>query len=179
MNEFVKSVLEFHELFNQPIGNLVSKEDRKTRQLRIKLLFEELHELAVAGGMENTFYDLCAKRVEDEHIKAAVNETDVVQDHDNVDQIEEVDALSDIMYVLAGKIITGGYQGVFDKNFERVHRNNMTKAHRSEEHCQETIGKNPLGLNWTIIKKDNAFLLNNADGKLTKPWDHIKVKVEL
>jgi predicted HAD superfamily Cof-like phosphohydrolase len=177
MNEFVKSVLEFHELFNQPIGSLVAKEDRKTRQLRIKLLFEELQELAVAGDMKATFAGLCAgvtaKAVD--HFFATGEQ---IEDGDNVDQIEEIDALADIQYVLAGKIITGGYQGVFDKNFERVHRNNMTKAHKSIDHAHETIEKNGLK-NWEVIQKGNAFLLNNEHGKLTKPWDHLKVQVTL
>jgi predicted HAD superfamily Cof-like phosphohydrolase len=177
MNEFVKSVLEFHELFNQPIGNLNVNEERKTRQLRIKLLFEELEELAEAGDLKATFGKLCAD-VTMKNVDSFFATGQQIEDGDNVDKIEELDALCDIQYVLAGKIITGGYQGVFDRNFETVHRNNMTKAHRSHEHAMETVEKNGLP-KFEIIQKGNAFLLNNEHGKLTKPHDHIKVKISL
>ena len=43
------------------------------------------------------------------------------------DLIGVVDALADLMYVLAGTILVHGVQGKFDKVFLEVHRSNMAK----------------------------------------------------
>lgn len=174
INDSLKQVVEFHELFDSPIGELNNIETLETRQLRIKLLFEELEELALASDVAGTFYDLC-----DNYIIETPE--DCLQDGDNVDKEEELDALCDIQYVLNGKIITSGLQDCFDENFNLVHINNMTKAHESEEHCQKTIDeKTETGQEgFTYYEKNGKYLLFNKHNKLTKPYDHQKVKLKL
>src|SRR6478609_1553583 len=98
--DYVASVKEFHQVFEHPINKL-GQEQLKIRQLRIKLLFEELKELAEASDCKETFRDLCEATVSDENWLNAT-------DGDNVDHLEELDALCDIQYVLAGKVLTGG-----------------------------------------------------------------------
>lgn len=193
MNEYLESVKEFHDTFEHPVGTLDTPESLKIRQLRIKLLFEELAELAEASDCRRTLAVLCdsycvslaeihggLERTKEEFTEQVNEILDArdIQDGDNVNRKEELDALCDIQYVLSGKILTGGYHPIFDKNFAIVHANNMTKAHRSVEHCQETILRNNME-NTQIIPKGDVFILHNSHGKLTKPWDHQKVALEL
>ena len=169
-----EKVKEFHELFEHPIGtdpNCV--EPLKIRQLRIKLLFEELQELAVASDVQGTFGELCTKALNEEFDE---NETGY-QDGDVVDKVEELDAITDIQYVLDGKKLTSGLHTITEEAFNLVHANNMKKAHTSLEHMLETIHTNKWST-FDYSKKENpdgTVLLFNADGKLTKPHDHKKV----
>jgi predicted HAD superfamily Cof-like phosphohydrolase len=188
MNNNLKLVKQFHETFEHPVLAPGGEESLAIRQLRIRLLFEELKELAVASDCQETFSNLCENEI---YPKAP--------DGNNVDRVEELDALCDIQYVLNGKILTGGYHGVFDKNFEIVHANNMAKAHTSVNHALETIvkkeqlqGRTISGVvvdttaeriiveGYTIIKKaEGVYILENEHRKVIKPWDHKKVSLEL
>lgn len=162
-------------MFEHPIGNASDVEALKIRQLRIKLLFEELQELAEASDCMETFLSLCDRAVGN----AAAAEGGY-QDGDNVDKIEELDALCDIQYVLSGKVLTSGLHEVFDRNFELVHMNNMAKAHSSKAHAMETARlKGWKSHEFQIIEKNGSFLLLDDNGKLTKPHDHKKVKLRI
>lgn len=115
-------VKDFHKAFEHPLKETIfSDEPLKTRQLRIKLLFEELTELAEASDCMKTMDDLCVQ------YKYKISHTPfqngMVTDGYKVNHIEELDALCDIMYVLCGKILTGGYHKVFDSAFRIVHTN--------------------------------------------------------
>ncbi len=170
MNKSLEQVKEFHEMFNHLIGNLNDLEPIDIRQLRVKLLFEELLELSVASDCKKTMYDLCNN--------INISKEDV--DGDNVDKIEELDALCDIQYVLNGKILTSGLYSCFDNNFDIVHENNMTKLHNSVEHAEETIrsyNKNSDSLSYKHVK-DKVIVLNDS-GKVIKPFDHKKVKLNI
>lgn len=170
-------VKEFHEMFEHPIGpNPSHEEPRKIRQLRVKLLFEELIELAEASDVKGTMFDLCSMyqtKIQPSIVFGFVEGVEQIEDGDNVDKLEELDAITDIQYVLDGKKLTSGLHTVTDEAFKLVHGNNMTKAHRSQEHCMETKIKN--NIHGTIRQKGESFLLYNDDEKLTKPWDHKKV----
>jgi len=192
MNSNLEKVAEFHRTFEHPIGEgPTSNEPLEIRQLRIKLLFEELAELAEASDCQKTFTKVCADYFEmqvrkkqpdlvstSEDYKESFFESIHLNDGDNVNKLEELDACCDIQYVLNGKILTAGLHEVFDKNFTIVHENNMTKAHRSEEHAMETVAVRG-GLHTMSKKEEGKWLLFNTDGKLTKPHDHKKVQLTL
>ena len=205
MSKEIQKVKEFHETFDLPIGKPFEEQDPQnielepleSRQLRIKLIYEELAELAEASDCQQTFILLGAKymgKVQqkkhpqeltdiqlDQEIRMLVEylKSDGIVDGDNVNHLEEQDAIQDLKYVLAGKDVTAGYYNISDDNFDLVHQNNMTKAHRSVEHAQQTIDKN--GLIGTVIKEkgEGKVLLYNSDKKLIKPHDHIKVSLSL
>lgn len=173
MNKSIEQVKEFHETVNHPVGDLTVLEPLATRQLRIKLIFEELQELAEASDCIETFRDLCEGMVSDEDYLLA-------QDGNNVNQLEELDALCDIQYVLNGKILTAGMHEIFDKNFDLVHINNMAKAHDSWEQANETILKSCKSQgSLHEIGTSGKYLVRNSAGKIIKPHNHKKVLLTL
>ena len=169
MNKSIEQVKEFHETFSHPIGDISKVEPLATRQLRIKLLFEELEELAEASDVQKTFFELC-------HGYTEGCDTTLDVDGDNVNQIEELDALCDIQYVLNGKILTAGMQEIFDKNFDLVHHNNMSKL-MDREAAELTYAS--LSYPGSISPKGNGFIVTNLDGKIIKPHNHVKVLLTL
>lgn len=185
MNKTEK-VGQFHTLFEQPIGKINELESLSVRQLRIKLLFEELHELAEAGDVELTFHNLCEgqlvknlKKYGPDTGKFGDISLQPLHDGDDVNKKEELDALCDIEYVLHGKINTSGLQEVFDAAFDLVHNNNMKKAHKDVHHANETVKiKNLEGFN-IKQKSETEILLYNKDNKLIKPHDHEKVDLSI
>lgn len=183
--ESVKMVKQFHDLFEHPVGRVIGEEPLNIRQLRVKLLFEELMELAEASDVRQTAAVLCFKHLQKENVKVQVNGNDVALDMTdipvdgyNVDVIEEADALADLQYVLDGKKLTSGLYPYMEDVFRVVHENNMSKAHKSEAHCLETVEKtfNIKG-GYQTAERGGLWFLYNGDGKLTKPWDHKKVSI--
>lgn len=159
MDNRIKRVKEFHEGFSHPI-NTIGTEDKKTRQLRIKLLFEEVQELAEASDVKETWYELCRNN--------SCNAEDL--DGDNVNYKEELDAILDVDYVLNGKILTGGYQDVFDEASIEVHNSNMSKMCNSESEVRDTIAHyNDKGVKSYSVKKGNSWIvLRLEDNKVLK-----------
>jgi len=186
MNKSLEQVQEFHQVFNHPVGNLTEFEPLQVRQLRIKLLFEELEELAKASDCMETFVNLCIEPWERETTSVFSDDPEVAgilydsPDGDNVNQLEELDALCDLQYVLNGKIITAGMHEIFDREFDLVHQNNMSKAHNSWLHAEQTIQSIPKEEKYQILGiNPNTFVLTNSSGKVIKPHDHKKVQLSL
>lgn len=67
------------------------------------------------------------------------------------DKVEILDAVVDMLYILAGTINQHGMQGVIEEAFNRVHANNMTK-----------VGA-------------DGKVLRNPDGKILKPENFVPV----
>ena len=183
MNLNLKKVEEFHETFGHPINNSPNGfESQHTRKLRISLLFEELKELAEASDCLFTFNELCEKSCNDLTDYCISFDSDL-EDGDNVNKIEELDALCDIQYVLNGKILTAGFKDIFDREYDVVHENNMNKAHSTKEEAEKTLNrKNDLGepiMDGYIQESNGKFLVKSYAGKLIKPYNHTKVKLDL
>jgi hypothetical protein len=186
----VELVEEFHKLFNHPIKETIEGlEPLQSRQFSVKMLFEELAELAEASDVRKTLARLCVEYLNKQNTvivssggPVRLSEQNIMfgglsTDGDNVDQVEELDAVNDIEYFLNGKKLRGGYHKVSHASFYTVHQNNMTKAHRSDEHAMETVKANGLE-GYVCVRKDSNWLLFNMDKKLVKPHDHKKVSLE-
>lgn len=182
MNKSLEQTLEFSKTFNQHIGNLNEIEPLKVRQQRIKLIFEELKEYVEASDVRKTFQDLCKNEVPEIEEPIAGDFSGLAfynaistKDGDNVNKIEQLDALTDLTVVIDGSKIAGGFHEIDEDAANLVFRNNMNKAHNSQEHINETASK--LGISLKSIQKDNKWLAYNDYGKLIKPHDHIKVEL--
>jgi predicted HAD superfamily Cof-like phosphohydrolase len=171
MNRYLDAVKEFHETFELPVDNHKNNIALKVRQLRIKLLFEELEELATASDCLETFYDLCDKfQGEWRSLQVAGDGND----GDNVDKVEELDALADIQYVLSGAVLSLGYQDSFDNAFEDVQESNMSKLCVNLEEVEDTIQMyvEERGMNRDEIsykpKGDKFIVFRIVDNKILK-----------
>lgn len=168
---YIESVKEFHESFEHPINSHKNNIDLKLRQLRVKLLFEELEELATASDVLSTFSKLCSESID--------KNRDSVDGY-NVDKKEEIDALCDIQYVLSGAVLVLGYQDIFDDAFNEVHRSNMSKMCSNMEEVSKTQELyNNKGVDSTFIKKDNGFIvLRKEDNKVLKNVNYSEANLE-
>ena len=158
MNQSTGMVAEFHRTFNHPIAQKLGEETLETRQLRIKLLFEELQELAEATGCESTFGNHC----QDIPIFG--------MDHNNVNHVEELDALCDLQVVLDGKLLTSGHWKHFDVAFTEVHRSNMSKACKSADEASITTYEytNRGVLTYKEQVEEYYVVKRSADNKILK-----------
>lgn len=179
MNKYINSVGEFHEIFGHPINNYKDEISLQTRELRIKLLFEELQELATASDVKETFFLLCNEVVSAEH-GAADEPSDYSINGDNVDKKEELDALCDIQYVLSGAILALGHHNNFDEAFDEVHSSNMSKMCNSLSEVEDTINfyKNKDVEGYAIQKGDRWIVLRVGDDKVLKNFHYTEAQLE-
>ena len=113
MGNYNVKVDEFHVAFDHPRNNIEDDISLKNRQQRVNLLFEEVEELAEASDVKGTFQKNCLNSLM-KHATSGVREYleeieegDLDEDGDNVDKVEELDALCDIQYVFVwGNYIT-------------------------------------------------------------------------
>ncbi len=110
MTRSIDLVREFHERFRQPIAREFHDDARNL--LRLKLIAEELQELAEALGYE-----------------CSVNLVDVFKRTPNLEpnRVAALDALTDIQYVLDGTYLELGLADVKDAALAEVHRSNLSK----------------------------------------------------
>ncbi len=168
MCKYINAVKEFHETFNHPVNDYKNEIDLKTRQLRIKLLFEELQELAEASDVRKTFVTLCEENGIGYYQNQDISETD---GEGIVDKKEEIDALSDIQYVLSGAVLALGHHENFEAAFDEVQRSNMSKMCHSLKEVEDTINhyKNkgvdaysvPKGEGWIVLRQGDDKVLKN------------------
>jgi predicted HAD superfamily Cof-like phosphohydrolase len=90
---------------------------------------------------------------------------------DDNNLVEVADALCDLQYVLAGAILEFGLGEKFKELFDEVHRSNMSKACKSVEEANLTIGhyKNTTNTESHHKEIDGLFLVyRTADNKTLK-----------
>ena len=168
MNRYLEAVKEFHVQFGHPINDVKDEIPLKVRQLRVKLIFEELQELAEASDIRHTFGQLCETFLTE-------NQDDNLKDGNNVNKVEELDALCDIQYVLSGAIIATGHHKNFDQSFEDVQESNMSKLCANENDIASTQGKylsegvsshvEPRGDKFVVLRDGDDKVLKNVNYK--------------
>lgn len=127
----IEQVTEFQDAFEHPISETPTVPHRFRANFRLTLMFEEMHELAIAAGCELEFMLHIKQWIHNMELRDTVTH--------NVDIVETLDALVDLQYFLTGTIIEFGMQDIFDYAFQEVHRSNMTKFCDSEEIAKQTV----------------------------------------
>lgn len=163
MNNYISKVKEFMTLFEQPVVDkpTIMSEDRN--KLRIALIFEELKEYAEASGLKGYFvYDLCRTTTTEQANSELLEE--------NINQVEQLDALCDLQYVLSGAIIEHGFTNIFDDAFKEVHRSNMSKACNTLDEAYRTLEKlDNEGIKAEFNTEKVPYLIKRCqDGKVLK-----------
>lgn len=156
MTKEQQQVREFMKTFGQDTPENPTIPDAKTRTLRVKLLLEEVLELADASGVRVT--------VAHDYLAGGVLKTDSLAfQHDEstpADLVGVADALADIDYVNQGAAVAYGL--VLQPFSDEVHRSNMTKLWKKEEIEQATA------LGYTVTPVGDKYLVKRPDGKVVK-----------
>lgn len=170
---FVNQLVEqFHIRFKQAMYKETTPE---LLELRLRLILEELTELAIAGGSQTIqlFHKMLVMRAE---TLAKVDESVYL----DINEVEVLDSLVDLQYVLSGTIVALGYQDVFAGAFEAVHKNNMDKTYQNYEYAEERVKGLSLENEYlefeTIVDEDEVQKVTlKINGKVIKPANHPKV----
>lgn len=183
MNTHLKLQTEFQQLTGQTIKDKIYIPTVEERKSRLQLALEELTELADAFGLEETFYDLMQDK-QDEIVKAYKLNNSQFVDSEIYNQTEVLDALLDIEIINNGTIITCGLQKVFDINYEIVDANNKTKFHHEYLEALKTqkfyTDKNiKTEIKEVHIEHLSFYVVKNEYGKVLKPYNYTKVKLEI
>ncbi len=144
MNKSLEQVKEFMLMFKQPVIPVTQEISEDRARLRISLIFEELHELAVAYGEDRYFKNLC---------DAAIHKPTRT---DSPNRVEQLDALVDLTYVTNGAVHESGFGECFDEAFDEVHCNNLTKAAATVEEAEASVLKYNLENRAVDYEKHNG-----------------------
>ncbi len=131
-------VLEFHQTFNQPIGEKPWFPNEQLILNRLKWELEEMSEFAAACGhpVYGGWQRLVFKESQDVHYDAEKRREKLVPNLK-----EAFDGWLDSKYFLAGRGIVMGFHKVGANGFADVHDSNMSKACNSLEEAEETVQK--------------------------------------
>lgn len=138
MTHSINRVREFHSAFGHPIAPAATPGDRKLRELRVKLIAEELTELCEALGV--------ALKIESNGVSSQF-EVEAVKDDDQVDLIAAADALGDLDYVVQGANLVFGFPA--EPVLKEIHRANMSKLGADGLPVYREDGKVMKGPNYT------------------------------
>ena len=176
MNIYLKMVELFHKTFGHPINDKKDAIDLKTRQLRLKLILEEAEELAEASDVKGTLQEFCievllkTKNTTEYDGLTHIGGQNLDKDGDNVDKVEELDALCDIQYVLSGAVLALGHQENFDEAFQNVQDSNMSKGCKNRQEADDTQKHyGDKGVESYVVEKDGILIvLRKEDDKVLK-----------
>jgi len=159
---YQNKVKEFMQTFGQECPPKPTVIDENNRILRVKLLLEEVLELAEASGVDvglyvgTGLYSINTTHVKSGHLSLKTNSN-------NVDLVGVADAIADISYVNYGAANAYGIN--IEPIEDEVHNSNMTKLFTTEEVDvldREEFSYKPVRLT------GKCLLVKNKDGKVQK-----------
>ncbi len=163
----------FNKLMNQPIGTDPKLVPLELRKLGIKIIFEELAELANASGVPLAFNKCCEKQ-----LKETKAEEDSVSG-DGVDPVLQLDGACDVQYTLSWVINVFGLKEHFeDAYIETCKSNNskactsMEEAQRTKEYWEKKDGDERV-IEPNVVDGVMYYIVKRLDGKVTKSVDYI------
>lgn len=137
-------VVEFHQAFGHPVETEPTTPDIADRAMRVKLIAEELLELADASGV--------MLNIQHGRIHVEPKALDIC------DLVEVADALGDIRYLVDGANLVYGIPG--DQVLREIHRSNMTKLGADGKPVYREDGKIMKGPNYERPNIDGVFQLS-------------------
>jgi predicted HAD superfamily Cof-like phosphohydrolase len=173
-NTKLELVKKFMEIGGQVINESPTKIPKELNKLRIALLFEEVKEYAEASGLLDYFAGLCRDEQEQFFQDSNAEYVPVIS------QIEQLDALVDIDYILRGTVITHGFSNIIDKAFDYVNESNMSKFCDNECKAKETVEDYTSQGIETYYKEvgDYYVIYRKGDNKILKSIDYAPVRLD-
>ena len=170
-----EQVLEFHQVFDQPVLEKPSVPDDERVRLRARLITEEFRETLQSLFDGESTWDHQRHIAKEHwqharaHIEAIINFAKV-----KVDVVELADGLADLDYVVEGTRLEFGIDG--GPVADEVHRSNMAKAPpcpdcdgRGEVRAQLGDGYNFDVINCPTCHGLGRIVRRREDGKILKP----------
>jgi len=176
-NRSLDLVKEFHQVFGHPINPLPVKEGALVELLpfRLKLMLEELTEIAVSGGKKiaYAFRDLLDEASADLFDKIGYDEIPT-----QPNMLEVLDGLADLRYVADGTVIALGLEPIFDDAMEVVQASNMSKACKNEWEANQTaVAYTNKGVDvYQENKGDYIIVKRRSDDKILKNINYVPAK---
>lgn len=133
MSNQIKQTELFQKTFGHTVNNLGEIPTVEDRKLRLKLIFEELKELAKDGfGLESTFNQICINSLD--FSKESID-TEIFNPE------ESLDAVCDLLVVVNGAACINGHSTIIDEAFDETMRSNMSKSCNTLDQAQYTIAE--------------------------------------
>lgn len=167
-SDYLGKVKEFMTTFGQPVLDKPTPLPEDRQKLRIALIFEELKEYAEASGQADYFVALCEQSFDDWNTRFKHGYSPIV------DQVEQLDALEDLQFVLSGAVHEHGFGGIFDAGFEEVYNSNMSKADSTRYEALNTYEKYEAENTLTEFKEINGKFVTyrSEDNKVLKSYKY-------
>lgn len=127
-----EQVQEFQRTFGDEVNNLGTTPSIEKRKLRLKLIFEELSELAEAYGLESYFVTLCYN---------FNNQSSVLKDTEIYNPTEALDATCDLLVVTHGAACINGHSSIINEAFNETMRSNMSKSCTTLDQAQYSVAE--------------------------------------
>lgn len=142
MTHTINHVRVFHEIYGHPIAKGLTPGTKELRELRVKLIAEELCELCSALGVKLAI-DHDPRLKEDEQYFTV----EAVGEDDGVNLVEAADALGDIDYVTQGANLVFGIPA--EQVMAEIQRANLSKLGEDGKPIRREDGKIMKGPNYT------------------------------
>ncbi len=144
MNNKIKQVELFQKTFGDIVAELGEIPSVEKRKLRLKLIFEELSELAEAYGLEETMCDICEGYVTSSWTEFNGNLPFITNgpiDTETFNPEEALDATCDLLVVTYGAACINGHSFIIDEAFDETMRSNMSKICNTLDEAQASVAK--------------------------------------
>lgn len=129
-----EQVQEFQLTFGDQVNKLGEIPSVDKRKLRLKLIFEELSELAEAYGLDETFNQICSNHLMSQGL------SDIVDTY-IYNPTEALDATCDLLVVTHGAACINGHSTIIDEAFDETMRSNMSKSCRTLDQALYSIAE--------------------------------------
>ena len=134
----------------------------EAKKLVISLIFEELHEYSIACNLEQVFDNLCL-HTQTERYKVDPNK-------DTTDEVEQLDALGDIIYsTLFGAVLTG-HGKTISHALEEISKSNESKTYKDYVSAVENLQyvKEKRFDKVKLVETPKGFCIKDTKGKVVK-----------
>jgi predicted HAD superfamily Cof-like phosphohydrolase len=186
MSKTISKVKQFMTVAGQEVKDSPAIPSADVMKLRLLLEYEELLEKAKGMGLLDTFVHIAHRQnnklrdkmwrdKETQHININAVFTPVYTgfvDSDEVNLDEVFDACVDQRVVNDGTVLAFGMQGIFDKGFDLVHENNMSKFITSKQQAEDTIKILGPEAYYDSVKYEGVVyyrIKSTVTGKVLKP----------
>lgn len=168
MNQ-LKDVKEFVIATGQPVLKLTDNISADRKRLRLNLIAEELLELASSfdtgdeGNQEHGSYV---------HYLVAYINNNYTKHHPykmSGDKVEQLDALTDLLYVVNGTIIECGLEDVAEQAWNEVHRSNMSKILTKLDVAEIEAKNQSVNCHVEEVAPNKYVIRKDSDNKVVKP----------